>query len=70
MYSNCRINCQNLFRFSRIFACNKKWKIAVNIGYVKLGCIAYARYELLNCFDFRMRSKHGNRDDRYTAFVR
>ena len=57
------INCQNLFRFSRIRTFNEKWKIAVNIRYVKLGCIVYAGYELLNCFDFRMRPKHGNRDE-------
>ena len=42
---------------------NEKWKIAVNIGYVKLGYIAYAGYELSNYFDFRMRSKHRNRDE-------
>ena len=37
--------------------------MAVNIGYVKLGYIAYAGYELFNCFDSRMRSKQGNRDE-------
>ena len=42
---------------------NEKWKIAVNIGYVKLAYFAYAGYELFNCFDFRMHSKHGNRDE-------
>ena len=40
VYSICWINCQNLFRFSTIPTFNEKWKIAVNIGYAKLGCIA------------------------------
>ena len=31
-------------------------------GYVKLGYIAYVGYELFNCLDFQMRSKHGIRD--------
>ena len=39
---------------------NEKWKKAVNIGYVKLEYITYAGYELFDCFDFRMRLKHGN----------
>ena len=42
---------------------NEKWKIAVNIGYVKLGYNVYAGYEPFDCFDFRRRSKHGNRDE-------
>ena len=42
---------------------NEKWKIASNIGYVKLGYIAYVGYELFNCLDFRMRSKHGIKDE-------
>ena len=40
MYSIFWINCQNLFRFSRILTFNEKWKIVVNIGYAKLECIA------------------------------
>ena len=62
IFSTCWINCQNLFHFSRIPTFNEKWKIVDNVGYVKLGCITYAGYELLNYFDFRMHSKHGNRD--------
>ena len=52
IYFTCWINCQNLIRFSRIPTFNEKWKIAVNIRYVKLGCIVYARYKILNCFWF------------------
>ena len=63
IYSTCWINCQNLFRFSRISTFNEKWKKGVNIGYVKFGCIAHAGYKLWNCFDFRMNSKLGNRDE-------
>lgn len=62
IYSNCWINCQNLLPFFENFHIQWKMEKGVNNGYVKFGCIAHAEYELWNCFDFRMHSKHGNRD--------
>ena len=52
-----------LYMLDKLSEFNEKWKMAVNIGYVKLGYIAHAGYELFNCFDSRMRSKQGNRDE-------
>ena len=49
---------------------NEKWKVAVNIGYVKLGYIAYAGYELsviVLIFECAQNIEIGM--SRYTAFV-